>query len=78
MTDLENLRRVARISHDVPISNVPPEVLREVLQRMDTAEQAVARVREVCVSDAHDWTNEYGSNEWVTVENILEALDGEA
>lgn len=54
-----------------------PTLITELLARLEAAEQQVQRVREVCESDAHEWSNEYGSNDWVTVENILEALDGD-
>lgn len=54
-----------------------PTLIPELLDRVEAAEQAVARVREVCASDAHEWSNEYGSNDWVLVEDILEALDGD-
>lgn len=54
----------------------PPTVLA-LLSRLEQAEQAVQRVREVCDSEAYEVTNEYGTYNAVAVDNIIEALDGD-
>lgn len=54
----------------------PPNVLA-LLSRLEQAEQAVARVREVCDSEAYEVSNEFGDYDAVAVENIIDALDGD-
>ena len=48
-----------------------------LLNRLEQAEQAVARVREVCESDGYEVSNEFGTWDAVAVENVIDALDGD-
>lgn len=52
----------------------PPTVLA-LLSRLEQAEQAVARVREVCETDGYEVSNEFGAWDAVAVENIIDALE---
>ena len=69
MDDLNELR--ATYDHPADKSVI------ELIDRLEQAEQAVARVRKVCESDGYEVSNEFGTWDAVAVENIIDALDGE-
>lgn len=61
----------------VHIATFDPPTVLALIARLEAAEQAVARVREVCESDGYEVSNEFGTWDAVVVENIIDALDGE-
>lgn len=72
MIDIDRLRTVNDAG--VPLART---TVTELLDALEQTEQSVARVREVCDSEAYEVSNEYGTYNAVAVDNIIEALDGD-
>ncbi|MGP9528619.1 hypothetical protein [Glutamicibacter sp. AOP5-A2-18] len=80
---VERLRHRMEVLDGSPLMTVPPEVIREVLTRLEQAEQAVARVREALsghprTCDQHTEDDPVKCGWKRAVIDVQSALDGES